>query len=338
MKQAIRVFPKRAFRWTVTGDGRWISFTVFLGFISAFLCAVFWGDLRGSHESLSTTIRNVALVVGGVIAFPIALWRSRVGERQAAIAQQSLLNERYERGAEMLGSPVMAVRLGGLYVIQRLAQEQPEQYHIPAMQLLCAFIRHPPPNDATERVPTGGEYPDLREDVQAALNTFRDRDDKRQNIEIAVNYHPNLTDADLRGADLINSELSHVILDGAKLSGAWLSGTWLTMTTMWGASLVDAHLSETHFWNAELCFAILDGADFTDTDLFGANLSSARFSDKGQNPAKGLTQRQTDGARVDEGEEPDFTGVADASTGDLLVWNGRPIVDEPYRTGFHPDF
>ena len=43
----------------------------------------------------------------------------------------------------MLGSEVLSVRLGGIYALQRLAEEWPDQYHIQIMRLFCAFVRLP---------------------------------------------------------------------------------------------------------------------------------------------------------------------------------------------------
>ena len=43
----------------------------------------------------------------------------------------------------MLGSDLLAVRLGGIYTLQQLAEEHPEQHHIQIMRLFCAFVRHP---------------------------------------------------------------------------------------------------------------------------------------------------------------------------------------------------
>ena len=43
----------------------------------------------------------------------------------------------------MLGSGVLSVRLGGIYALERLAKEHPEEYHIQIMELLCSFVRHP---------------------------------------------------------------------------------------------------------------------------------------------------------------------------------------------------
>ena len=56
-----------------------------------------WDWLRDGPdgvESGSTTVRNLGLVVAGLIALPLAIWRSLVAQRQADTAQQSLLNER----------------------------------------------------------------------------------------------------------------------------------------------------------------------------------------------------------------------------------------------------
>ena len=153
--------------WAVINYWDWLSTT-------------FWEWLRGGPggvESGSTTVRNLGLVIGGFIAILLAVWRSRVAERQADAAQQqvtatqqqlrtaqhqadaaqrqadtaqqNLLNERYQRGAEMLGSDVLAVRLGGIYALRHLAEEHPKQYHVQIMRLLCAFARHPTRDEET---------------------------------------------------------------------------------------------------------------------------------------------------------------------------------------------
>ena len=80
-------------------------------FVGASLCWVSW---RG-EESNGTAIRNLVLVMAAIAALPLAIWRSKMAERQAATAQhqsetaqRGLLNERYQKGAEMMGSSVVA--------------------------------------------------------------------------------------------------------------------------------------------------------------------------------------------------------------------------------------
>ena len=79
-----------------------------------------------------------------------------MAERQADTARLSLLNERYLKGAEMLGSEVLSVRLGGIYALQRLAEEHPGHYHLQVMNLFCAF-RAPSDKGPESRSRTGND-------------------------------------------------------------------------------------------------------------------------------------------------------------------------------------
>ena len=142
---------RRALRVDVSGSAwPWImAWAVFL-LVAASVVWIKFPDWLSDNESGSTTIRNLFLVVAALIALPLATWRSFVAERQAnaaqknsQIAQIGLLNERYQKGAEMLGSDVLSVRLGGIYALRRLAEEHPEEYHVQIMRLFCAYVRHP---------------------------------------------------------------------------------------------------------------------------------------------------------------------------------------------------
>ena len=43
--------------------------------------------------------------------------QTKAALKQAGISHQSLLNERFQNGAEMLGSNTISVRLGGIYAL-----------------------------------------------------------------------------------------------------------------------------------------------------------------------------------------------------------------------------
>ena len=97
----------------------WITMLLAIAAAEVLFAFLRWDWLSGSQDSGSATIRNVGLVIGGSVAFPLAIWRVLVADRQAsaaqrqtAIAQQGLLNERYQQGAGMLGSDLLSVRLG----------------------------------------------------------------------------------------------------------------------------------------------------------------------------------------------------------------------------------
>ena len=90
--------------------------------VEVLLVVVLW-DWLAKDESGSATIRNIGLVIAGSLAIPLAIWRAVVADRQASsaqhqteIAQQGLLNERYQKAAEMLGSDVLSVRIGGVHL------------------------------------------------------------------------------------------------------------------------------------------------------------------------------------------------------------------------------
>jgi len=265
-----------------------------------------WDELRQyPGESLSTTLRNLALIIGGIIALLLAVWRSRISERQslsshhqADTSQQGLLNERYERGAEMLGSEVLSVRMGGIYALQKLAEEHPGQYHVQIMKLLCAFVRNPAGMDKAPGTERGRRYPRLRDDVQAAMVAIA----YRNNLELesaAGNfsldlYGAHLLSLDLNKANLRGADLTNANLEGAHLAGADLSGAKLSRVNMCRAHLGSANLSRVNLngapnlswailWSADLSRAQIGSAEFshaqlTDTNLSDAHISSTNFS------------------------------------------------------------
>ena len=104
-------------------------------------------------ESASATIRNVCLVIGAFAALGLTVRRIKVADRQARTAQQGLLYDRYQKGAEMLGGALLAVRLGGIYALHQLAKENPEQSLRPTGPL-CAGSRRTDPRPPGPR-PTG---------------------------------------------------------------------------------------------------------------------------------------------------------------------------------------
>ena len=333
---------------------------------------MFWDWLRDG-ESGSSTIRNIGLLVGGVVAIAFAVWRSRVAERQAATAQhqaeialqqaataeRGLLNERYQKGAEMLGSDVLSVRLGGIYALRRLAEDHPEQYHVQIMRLFCAFARNPT---------SGKSKPDalnakMSEEVEAIMETIGGRRQHHLSVERDSGYWLDLHGVNISGVWLLKANLSSALvpladrwsleevmrtrtrtdLSGADLSGAILMEANLSRTDFSKAKLEYAFLSDSDLSNARLTDsnlgeAFLDGANLSRADLTYANLSGAdlrnanlsgtdfSFENWGRS-TEGLTQSQLDEARADPDNPPNIEGVVDVLSGKPLVWQGRPLRD-----------
>lgn len=343
--QRLRQRISRVTSW----DGFWWMAWIAVLAATVALPVVFW-DWLSAGESGSTTIRNIGLVVGGAVAILLAIWRGLV-------AEQSLLDERYQKGAEMLGSDILSVRLGGIYALQRLAKEHSAAYHVQIMRLLCAFVRNPTPSGGGEDGQDAEGKPprtvtSLREDVQAAMEAIGARREQHHDLEREAGFRldlhganlPNaqISDLNFSGADFTRADLSHADLKGANLSGAEFFFAKLSVASLDGADLskaelVHARLSDAILCGANLCKADLAGANLPDALLFGATLSKAKLDgtnltradlagtptfSASPDPVIGLTQSQLDEARADESNAPELDGVEDAETGKPLVWRG----------------
>ena len=333
--------------------------------------AVSWDWLNGD-ESNSATIRNIGLVIAGLIALPLAIWRTRVADRQASAAQlqvgaaqqqvdmghQSLLNESYQQSAEMLGSNVLAVRMGGIYALQQLAHDHAGLYHLQIMNLFCAFVRRPPPDpEVGLGVPNA---PRLRHDVQAIMDAIAARDKSRRALEQSAGFALDLRDSDLSGAQmdrdvfldgrvlfasalidqdlgpdrfrlefsgaqLARAQLDRANLQNARLNGANLSGASLTNANLSGARLVGANLSgRVRLIGANLSDAVLVGADLSSASFYYTTLSGTDFGADGDDKSwsvTGLTQAMLELAIADPNNPPKLGGVVlDTETGEPLVW------------------
>ena len=262
--------------------------------ISISLTYCFWEWLNEGQNS--STVRNVGLLIGAPIAIVLAVWRSRVAERQADtsqmqadIAQSSLLNERYQKCSEMLGSKALAVRLGGIDALVRLAEASTDKFAVRAIKLFCAFTQFPI-NDAdlTQPIPDNEGLcvlirPDVLASVQAisALNRLLDDADRP---------HLDLSGAIMNGAYLIDAVLPNANLTLAQLNNAHLEGADLSymvthrLDVYIGAEDVNGerfnpneHRTELH--NAHLEGAILSNANLSLADLTGAHLEGAHLED-----------------------------------------------------------
>ena len=349
-------------------DYFWLILSVALLLGSVILTVRIWDWLHPPESTMvsnSETLRNVGLLIGGMLAFVFAGWRARVAGRQAnatklqadtasvqaETTQRSLLNECYQRAVEMLGSTILAVRMGGIYALIHLAEEHPEQYHIQVMEILCAYARNPVGTEEDWVVGYEGTDPTnrLREDLQAVMTYIGNRGSRELIIEQQGDYIANLTGAFLchlqleKGnlssvrlgrANLRSAYLLYADLSGARLDFADLSGSRLAFANLTGSRLLGTDLSSSKTGLANLSNATLDGANLSNADLNSAtftgasfmstNLSGADFSHDGQGPAIGLTQSQLDCAYRSTGAPPSLARVVDIDTGKPLEWQ-RPL-------------
>jgi uncharacterized protein YjbI with pentapeptide repeats len=204
-------------------------------------------------------------------------------ERQAQIAQDDFLTDRFSRSIEQLANDSVAIRLGGLYVLMRLARASDADQAL-VVDVLAAFVR-----GAEQHIGPGTSEPSsapLRRrapDIHAAVSFLASRDVEKRRRVI------DLSGADLRGADLLGAQLSRAdmtgaILDDALMTGAHFedaefSGASLRRAKLTGARLDGANLYGAHLVDAILVEACMDGANVTKVDFSGADVS--RISTKG---------------------------------------------------------
>ncbi len=315
LRWRIRRLRIRLWQWTKSlpnSTAFWLALVAIVLVCSVVLPAARWDWLRSgvgenATESNSTTIRNIGFLIAGVLALVFAVWRGVLAQRQAETAQrqsetsqQGLLNERYQKGAEMLDSEVLSVRLGGIYALQRLAEEHPEQYHVQIMELFCAFVRFP--TDDT-RVSLHSEIDDeqgehrliIRPDVQDVMRAIGLRNSNYIRLERRKTFRPYLRDANvsyLQTADvnlsrawLTNANLSYAELRRADLSGARLHHANLSESDLWNANLSRARLDNANLFHARLWRANLSDASLNDANLSGSRLHNANLSDASLNRA-----------------------------------------------------
>ena len=239
------------------------------------------GRLGAGWFGIVSAIGGGSLV--GLVSLGIALWRIQLTRQQIDLTSQSSDHnrqqhghDRYQRSAEMLGDPNLLVRLGGIYTLRALMTESPKEFHVPVMELVCAFLRAPTDVDTVT-----GE-PGIRQDIQAVLDVIVDRGDIEKEIEKSRGFrldlrHANLQYANLTGGDfsrahLRGATLSHAILDRVNLAWAMLDEADLSLVNCRDAKFVSASLNQTNMFRVSA-----DRSDFTRAHIVWSNCVEASF-------------------------------------------------------------
>lgn len=284
-----------------------VIFSVVVLAAGGILANKFWAELA-DMDSIGSATRNVVLIIAGVLALPLAIWRGHVAEQQVAATRATLANQRYAASATMLSSEAPFVRLSGISALQDLALEDPSHYHVPVMRLLCAFVRDPIPTNAPIGMPEplDHEYPNpdtcgRREDIQSALQAISTCHSLHLAIERREKFRLDLHGADLRAARLSNMDFSNAL---------------------WGTAAGGANLCFVDFSHTNLQSSCLAACQLHNAKVRGANLSGACFKVAGQDAAYGLTQEQMDTAQADPKAPPNVAGMVAAESGAPMVWRG----------------
>ncbi|HEY9876029.1 MAG TPA: pentapeptide repeat-containing protein [Candidatus Obscuribacterales bacterium] len=252
--------------------------------------------------------------------------------RNVKATEEKQVTERFSNAVELLGNDNLAVRLGGIYALERIAKDSEKDYWT-IMEVLTGFVRErsklrreeqlsSPPTDIEEQLSSPPT------DIQAVLTIINRRakaysQGEKDRLELSgldfswmvltgvsfkdinlkeANFHK----ANLGGANFGGADLSKADLTSANLNGADLNGADLSFAKLFTAALIKANLS-----GADLNGADLSQADLTEANLSGATLSFANLTEAD------LTETKLDKANLSGAN----FGGADLFTADLTETN-----------------
>lgn len=257
-------------------------------------------DLADAENSYRATL---AQILGGV-AIGIGLYytwrRTNIAEDNLRVTQEGQITERFTRAVDQLGAndqfgnPAIEIRLGGIYALERIANEYDKDYW-PIVEILTAYVRKNSSSeiivnkklanltvDIQAKESTTIEVPVVRKislDIQAVLtvlgrrkNSFHNGETHRLNLQGTY-----LQNADLMGAHLESANLMGAHLEGANFMGAHLESANFMKAHLEGANFIGAHLESANFMEAHLEGARLWIANLKGANLIVANLKEANF-------------------------------------------------------------
>lgn len=293
----------------------WLTAAAIVALTVAVVVALWWAATSGLNGADLVTARLDALKIGlsigvgsgGIVALYLSWRRQRSAEadldnRERALAHQQhdaaerRLTELYLKAVEQLGSPQAAVRHGGLYALERVAQDNPSQRQT-VVNVICAYLRNPytPPPEKHMSRPLGVRRPLLKttDSSRTPANSPHSgsRENQLQEREVRLtaqrilhqhmqpgsdpehprpDFWPNI-DIDLAGATLIDFSLANCRIDNASFKNAAFVGTaWFG----WAQFLGDALFDRVEFGDARFVGVKIRG----EAGFVGATFGRAVFS------------------------------------------------------------
>ncbi|MEU8389050.1 pentapeptide repeat-containing protein [Micromonospora sp. NPDC048843] len=198
---------------------------------------------------------------------------------QVRLQEQGQITDRFARAVEQLGSDQVNVRLGGIYSLERLMHDSPQDRSTIA-QVLCGFVRERAKN---RRPPFGHEsaaewprpdqgnratWPKPATDVQAAVTVLG----RRPLPDTRAKEPLDLSDTDLSSADLSRGNFAFANFQRSSLVGATFLHANLTGSIFYSTDLAQSNISAAKAVGAKFTDCRLDDAWLNETDLTQAAL------------------------------------------------------------------
>jgi Pentapeptide repeats (8 copies) len=266
------------------------------------------GRLKLQNDLRTTALQAIAglaILAGAILAFQQLSEDRQQSTAARELAVQGQASERFTRAIDQLGSDRTEVRVGGIYGLEQIARQAPDN-RLAVIEVLVAYLHRSSPRLAESTTDRSVNVVGPAPEAQAAITVLARR-------------RPLVTD---RPLDLSNLDLSGVRIRGERLhsnpnnpAGSEPDEFGGFGYAYWIGNLRSVNLSGTDLRGATFSEVYLQGADLSGTDLRGADFSLA-------NPAPVIVELDPQAEQAPgpvEGvvtlDNVDFTGaLADSST------------------------
>ena len=274
-----------------------IIYVIFALVISGYLFTIFvsLSDQFLNIASLKPeAVRNLAIAfigttsgLGALFGIYLAILKSETNERQTYTDEQGLITDRINKAIERLntndknGLPIIEVRLGALYALERIAQDSIRD-HIQIMDILCAYVKTNSPLPKKATPPS--------KDIQVAVKIIGWRGNgiegkKRLRKEKQKKYFIDLSYCDLNGLIFNKMDLSRALFYYSNFDKAKFYETTMKSARFDYAELNDVRIEKTDITNgsfrsAEIIHSLFSVSNLTNASFFQANLSKSYIGNR----------------------------------------------------------
>lgn len=228
-------------------------------------------DFKAKRWEAENEFRKTLIQVFGGLIVVLSLlftWRGMSQSQRNFEKGQNIT--RFSQAISFLGANNTEQKIGGIYTLEQIAKESPENYLGTVIEVLSTFVR----NAEVEEIKEDAKEPNekfllggfkMKPETQIAmtvLGRIRSEDNKKhwESLPRINLVNAKLMGADLRGANLMGANLMKADLTGADLMEADLTGANLMLANFRGAILWQANLMEAKLWQINLMEADFIGA------------------------------------------------------------------------------
>ena len=276
------------------------SFKALIGVIWKLLTFPFWlfyklpqlfanTETRPFALDVVQTIISAASLLAAIIA-AIGLfvnYQDALRDRQDAledrkITQERLVADRFVKAVEQIGNDKKEVVIGGIYSLEKIAEDSPSRYQQTIREVMTAIVRENSPiplkiqelqNGSDKKSKELEKLDSVNIQTQAALTVIGRRDPEQDCTSNEA------SEGNTKRLDLRNSNLRNANLRDANLRDANLRDANLRYADFCYADLYDASLRYADLYDAYLRDAYLRNADLYDANLRDAYLRDAYLYD-----------------------------------------------------------